>query len=242
MDKHIPKLIADQGNWAKVSEELQAEQIKLAFYDNTVIPLLGDLNEKQILDYGCGPGVLLSALQRLGAEAKGYDISVKFRQEAAAKIGANNIYSTISQIPDQHFEFVICNLVLCIVPEAEVECIIANIKRALKHSGLAFIGFCNPKLLDVPETKLDFRPAPEHAYQTNHSYMKTKKEGSYQIIENHRPIEWYHSVYQQAGLKLIDTIFTPEYELNGRKIQDFIISQLSKLIKNCKVSGFTAQE
>ena len=58
--------------------------------------------------------------------------------------------------------------------------------------------------------------------------MKTKKEGRYQIIENHRPIEWYEKVYKMEGLKLVDIIFTPEYELKSRKIKDFIIFKLKK--------------
>ena len=58
--------------------------------------------------------------------------------------------------------------------------------------------------------------------------MKTKKEGGYQIVENHRPIEWYERAYKEAGLELADTIFTPEYELGGRQIEDFIIFALKK--------------
>jgi hypothetical protein len=81
----------------------------------------------------------------------------------------------------------------------------------------------------VPETQLDLRPTPKHRYEENHSYMKTKKEGGYQVIENHRPIEWYEKVYKDAGLKLVDTIFTPEYELKQRKIKDFIIFKLKKM-------------
>jgi 2-polyprenyl-3-methyl-5-hydroxy-6-metoxy-1,4-benzoquinol methylase len=222
------KLISDQDKWAEVSKELEAEKIKLAFYDDTIIPLLGDLENKKVLDYGGGPGVLLTALKKLGAEVKEYDISEDFRKQAAEKIGAENIYETVEEIPSGYFDFVICNLVLCIVDEDEVKRIVLNIKKALNENGLAYIGFCNPKLLDVPETNLDLRPTPEHKYEENHSYMKTKKEGGYKIIENHRPIEWYENVYKEAGLKLEDTIFTPEYELDGRKIKDFIIFKLSR--------------
>jgi len=228
MTKQNSKLIKDQDKWAEVSKELQAEKIKLAFYDNTIIPLLGDLNEKKVLDYGGGPGVLLTALKKLGAEVKEYDISEDFRKQAAEKIGAENIYHTVDDIPSDYFDFVICNLVLCIVDEDEVKRIVSNIKKALNKNGVAYIGFCNPKLLDVPETNVDLRPTPEHAYEENHSYMKTKKEGEYKIVENHRPIEWYENIYKEAGLTLEDTIFTPEYELKGRKIKDFIIFKLKK--------------
>tara|TARA_B100002003_G_scaffold227115_1_gene234460 strand:- start:496 stop:1182 length:687 start_codon:yes stop_codon:yes gene_type:complete len=228
MTNQNSKLIADQEKWAEVSKELEAEKIKLAFYDNTIIPLLGDLKDKKVLDYGGGPGVLLTALKKLGAEVKEYDISEDFKKQAAEKIGAENIYGSVEDIPLDYFDFVICNLVLCIVDEDEVKNIVANIKKVLNNNGVAYIGFCNPKLLDVPETNLDLRPEPEHEYEENHSYMKTKKEGGYQIIENHRPIEWYENIYKEAGLNLEDTIYTPEYKLNGRPIKDFIIFKLTK--------------
>jgi 2-polyprenyl-3-methyl-5-hydroxy-6-metoxy-1,4-benzoquinol methylase len=221
-------LIADQDKWADVSKELEAEKIKLAFYDDTIIPLLGDLDGKKVLDYGGGPGVLLVALKKLGAEVKEWDVSEDFRKQAAEKIGAENIYETIEGIPADYFDFVICNLVLCIVDEDEVKRIVLNIKKSLNKNGIAYIGFCNPKLLDVPETNLDLRPTPKHKYEDNHSYMKTKKEGGYKIIENHRPIEWYEKIYKEAGLTLEDIIHTPEYELKGRKIKDFIIFKLTK--------------
>jgi len=222
------KLISKEAEWARVSEELKAEKIKTAFYDDTIVPLLGNLKNKKVLDYGGGPGVLVFALKKLGANVKEYDISEEFRKQAAEKIGEENIYHTVEEIPKDEFEFIICNLVLCIVSEDEVKRIVNNIKNSLSKDGFAFIGFCNPKLLDVPESNLDFRPKPKKKYEENHSYMKTKKEGGYEIIENHRPIEWYEQTYKDVGLTLVDTIFTPEYELKGRKIKDFIIFKLKK--------------
>ena len=221
-------LVSAETAWNKVVKELKSEKIKLAFYDDTVIPLLGDLKNKKVLDYGGGPGVLASALKKLGADVKEYDVSEDMRSQAAKKLGAENIYHSVEEIPKGQFDFVICNLVLCIVSEDEVRRIVENIKGALNQQGLAFIGFCNPKLLDVPETNLDFRPTPKHEYEQNHSYMKTKKEGRYEIIENHRPIAWYENVYSEAALVHVDTIFTPGYELKGKKIEDFIIFKLKK--------------
>ncbi|MBN1897131.1 MAG: class I SAM-dependent methyltransferase [Candidatus Aenigmarchaeota archaeon] len=222
------KLVSKEEEWAKVADELKAEKVKLAFYDNTVISLLGNVKNKKVLDYGGGPGVLAIALKKLGAEVKEYDISEDMLKQASEKIGKENIYSTIEEIPKEEFDLIICNLVLCIVSEDEVKRIVKIIKQSLNKKGFAFIGFCNPKILDVPESNLDFRPKPKHKYEENHSYMKTKKEGGYQIIENHRPIEWYEKTYEEQGLKLVDTFFTPEYELKGRKIKDFIIFKLKK--------------
>jgi 2-polyprenyl-3-methyl-5-hydroxy-6-metoxy-1,4-benzoquinol methylase len=224
----VKRLISEETAWGRVSEELKAEKLKLASYDNTLIPLLGSVKSKKILDYGGGPGVLVLALKKLGADVKEYDISEDMRKQAAQKIGKENIYNTLGEIPKNSFDVVICNLVLCIVSEEEVRNIVKNIKNYLNSNGVAYIGFCNPKLLHVPESQLDLRPIPSHKYEENHSYMKTKKEGLYQIVENHRPIEWYEKVYKTEGLKLVETIFTPEYELKGLKIKDFIIFKLKK--------------
>ena len=222
------KLVSKEEEWAKVADELKAEKVKLAFYDDTVISLLGNVKGKKVLDYGGGPGVLPLALKKLGADVKEYDISEDMLKQASEKIGEENIYHSVEEIPKDEFDIIICNLVLCIVSEEEVKRISSIIKDSLNKKGFAFIGFCNPKLLDVPESNLDFRPKPKHKYEENHSYMKTKKEGMYEIIENHRPIGWYEKMYKEQGLDLVDTFFTPEYELKGRKIKDFIIFKLKK--------------
>src|SRR3989344_7585328 len=133
------KLISEETEWSRVSKELKAEQLKLASYDNTLIPLLGKIKAKKILDYGGGPGVLAFALQKLGAEIKEFDISPDMRKQAAQKIGSENIYDTFNKIPKNKFDVVICNLVLCIVSQEEVRRMVQNIKRVLKLKGVAYL-------------------------------------------------------------------------------------------------------
>jgi SAM-dependent methyltransferase len=222
-------LVSSQKQWGRVLKELESEKIKLAYYDNTLIPLLGNLKEKKVLDYGGGPAVLSTAIKAKGADSRLYDISLEMRERAGQRIGRENVYKGVSDIPDGYFDFIICNLVLCIVPEKEVLNIVKNIKTELKKGGSAYIGFCNPLIFDVPESQIDFRMQTSHKYEDNHNYKKIKKEGNYEIVESHRPIEWYTKIFKDAGLELVDTIFTPEYELKGRKIKDFVILKLSKI-------------
>ncbi len=222
------KLVADQKEWSVVAKELEGENLKLASYDNTLMSAIGDIRGKKVLDYGAGPGVLALGLQKMGADVKVWDINNEMREKAGTKIGAENIYSDISQVPQNFFDIIICNLVLCIVPEAEVRNIVGNIKNFLNETGSAYIGFCNPKIFQVAESNLDFRFPTGNKYEENHDYKKVKKEGGYEIIETHRPIEWYEKVYAEASLKLVDTFFTPEYELKGNKIKDFVIFKLQK--------------
>ncbi|MBS3086832.1 class I SAM-dependent methyltransferase [Candidatus Pacearchaeota archaeon] len=221
------KGVFDQVKWGIVSKELEEENLKLASYDNTLIPLLGSLKGKKVLDYGGGPGILALTLKKLGAEVKEYDVSHDMLEKAGLKIGKKNVYENIKNIPKNHFDFVICNLVLCIVPEKEVENIVKNLKELVSPKGFVYIGFCNPKILNVTESQLDLR-YNEGKYEENHTYRKIKKEGGYEISELHRPIEWYLKIYKKVGLKFIKEIYTPTYTLNKIKINDFIIFKLRK--------------
>ncbi|MBS3175385.1 class I SAM-dependent methyltransferase [Candidatus Woesearchaeota archaeon] len=222
------KGVFDQQKWNIVANELEAENLKLASYDNTLIPSLGNLKNRKILDYGCGPGVLALALSKLGANVKTFDISKDMLELCSQKIGQENVFSNIEAIPKEEFDNIICNLVLCIVPEYEIKNISSNIRKLLNKNGTAYIGFCNPRIFNLPESRLDLRYSAGYSYEDNHSYRKIKKEGGYEITELHRPIEWYKQVFNDAGLVIVEEIFTPEYELSGNKIRDFIIFKLRR--------------
>ncbi|MBI2548753.1 hypothetical protein HYW21_05375 [Candidatus Woesearchaeota archaeon] len=122
----------------------------------------------------------------------------------------------------------ICNLVLCIVDDVEVGNIARNLRDVLGEEGRAYIGFCNPRMFNIPESRLDLRDQTEHHYEENHAYWKTKKEGGYRIVEQHRPVEWYEHTFTETGLVVLGKHFAPEYELNGRRIQDFVIFELGR--------------
>jgi len=132
-------------------------------------------------------------------------------------------------IPKDAFDVIICNLVLCIVPEEEARSISKDIHSFLSKDGRAYIGFCNPLIFEVPESNLDLRFPTGAAYEENHQYKKIKKEGGYEIMETHRPIEWYKDIYAEAGLRMVAHHFTPEYQLGDRSIKDFIIFELERL-------------
>ena len=223
----MTKQVEEQSKWGRVADELEAEDLKLQSYDRTLLDLIDNPNDKHVLDYGAGPGVLALTLSKLGANVNAYDVSEEMQTLAGEKIGDENVYTTPSQIPNSGFDHIICNLVMCIVEEQEVANISRNIKAALKNDGTAYVGFCNPKIFDVYESALDFRDQSDNSYDNNHVYWKTKKEGGYRIVEMHRPIEWYKDVFKKAGLEIADVQFTQEYELNDKEIQDFVIFELS---------------
>lgn len=122
----------------------------------------------------------------------------------------------------------ICNLVTCINWDNEVLDTAKDITAFLKDDGESYVGFCNPLIFNVEESQLDIRNSSGKPYEFNHIYKKLKKEGGYKITERHRPIEWYERIFWDAGLQVIERIFTPEYEFKGNRINDFLILRLKK--------------
>ena len=222
------KSVNNQDQWAKVLSELEGEFAKLQSYDRTIIEHLGDVNNTRILDYGAGPAVLADLLQNLGAKVKVYDVSKEMREIAVEKLGRSAVFDKVNSIPKNYFDIILCNLVVCIVEEAEVLQILKNLRSKIAATGKIYVGFCNPKIFDVKESNLDYRFPTGEDYSCNHDYKKVKKEGNYEIIEKHRPIEWYQKVIEEADLEIADILFTPEYELKGFDIRDFIIFELEK--------------
>ena len=220
------RLVKAQTDWSLVANDLCTEDLKLKSYDRSLLTLAGEVEGRRILDYGCGPGLLLSALLARGADVCGFDISEEMCRLARAQISADTIYSSLESIPQHSFDLVICNLVLCIVDDNEAFRIASNIKKLLADDGVAFIGFCNPLIFNVEESQLDVRKQHAEPYEINHQYLKIKKEGGYRIVEQHRPIEWYARIFEEAGLAVRGKSFSPEYQWQGHSLQDFIIFSL----------------
>lgn len=221
------KLISAQDQWSNVQDELSSEELKLVSYDNTLLSIAGNIKGQKVLDYGCGPGVLAAALQKRGAQVNAYDISPEMRKSVSKIIGDSNVHHDVKDIPKDNFDLAICNLVLCIVDEEEAKKIARNLRDIIHGNGTAYVGFCNPMIHDVSESRLDFRFS-NSSYHENHNYEKIKKEGNYKIVEMHRPLEWYTRIFQEAGLRLERMHFTPQYTLNDRHVNDFVIFELKK--------------
>jgi SAM-dependent methyltransferase len=226
----MKKTVINQKDWDLVLKELEGEKIKLMSYDNTIIGNLGGIKGTRILDYGAGPGIVAGVLKKLGAEVKVFEVNDKILDAAGKRIGRENVFNDVKLLPQNYFDYIICNLVLCIVDEKEVKYIMQTICKLISHDGLAFFGFCNPLIFETRESHIDFRCPTGEPYEKNHTYKKIKKEGDYEIQELHRPIGWYETQLVKSGFSISNILFTPEYDYKGNRINDFIIFKCHRKI------------
>jgi len=224
----MSKIIIEQNDWHEVYKDLKEEKLKPSTYDDYVISLMGDVKDKRILDYGCGPGVIAKELKNMGGIVDIYDINKQILHIAREQLNICDDIA-IDNIQKNIYDFVLCNLVVCIVEDNEVIDIAEKIYNFLKQeTGITFIGFCNPKIYNIRETQLDIRHSGNTEYEKNHTYYKEKKEGGYVIPEKHRPIEWYNTAFENVGFKVEDILYTPGYSYKGKELNDFVIFKLRK--------------
>jgi SAM-dependent methyltransferase len=90
-----------------------------AFYDfTTVLPLLGPVRGRRVLDAGCGPGLYLSELVARGAQATGFDQSGDMVRLARERLGMgvrvrqHDLDDPLDWLPDAAFDIVLATLVI----------------------------------------------------------------------------------------------------------------------------------
>jgi SAM-dependent methyltransferase len=107
---------------------------------------LGDVRQKQILDYGCGHGMAAVLLAKRGAVVTGFDLSGAYVEEARERAQANGLEieflpADAHDLPfaDQSFDAVWGNAIL---HHLDLDIAGAELARILKLDGVAV--FCEP--------------------------------------------------------------------------------------------------
>ncbi|WP_022881182.1 class I SAM-dependent methyltransferase [Gryllotalpicola ginsengisoli] len=117
-----------------------------------------DLDGISALDVGCSTGILADSLADAGAQAHGVDIDEPGVQRAAQRFGHHVDFQVASgdALPydDESMDLVTFNHIYehVVSPEA----VVAQIRRVLKPSGIAYFGFGQRLVVIEPHYKLPF--------------------------------------------------------------------------------------
>ena len=135
-----------------------------------------NLNNLQVLDVGCGGGILTESLARLGAHVSGIDlaeplIAVAKTHATAQKLNINYVCTSVESFAEENpacFDVITCMEMLEHVPDPAS--IIAAIAKLLKPGGYVFLSTINRSLLGflkvivAAEYLLQWLPRGTHHY------------------------------------------------------------------------------
>lgn len=113
--------------------------------ERVILDLLGSIDGLDVLDLGCGDGVLASTLAHHGARVTGLDADPRMLAAARRRAKAESVELNLVQgrgeappFPDGSFDCVVAVTVLCFVREADR--FIAELARLLRPGGRVVIG------------------------------------------------------------------------------------------------------
>ena len=164
------ELFVDSIHWTKITDATRPYGPYVAS-----IRMLGDLQDKRVLELGCGTGWLTVILCKLGAMVDGVDISDEQVKIAGKRVTINNIENQADfhvmsanslDFPDETFD---CVYGLSLLHHVDIRKCIPEVKRVLKKGGRAV--FSEPvinnefvesirKMLPIPIDDDEEFPAP----------------------------------------------------------------------------------
>jgi len=128
----------DGESWARNLHELRVRDLALF--------ALGDVKGRKVLEIGCGNGIYLDILARMGAQVSGQDISAEYVKDALANLKENKIEADIKVgdagkllFDDNYFDAVFAADFLEHVTHGQKNKIFSEVFRVLKPGGALVI-------------------------------------------------------------------------------------------------------
>ena len=176
-----------------------------------ILEVVGDIHGKQILDVGCGQGVLARLLTKRGAHVTGVDLSEKLLQIATQYNYTEGFAITylqddaqfLSKVPAETFDGAVSNLSLMDIQDIRLA--FAAVKRVLKPSGWFLFTVTHP-CFRVPMAEYEAAENKE-LVKIGRGYFR---EGSWdpnnpvgkagEVGEHHRMLSTYINELAKANL------------------------------------------
>jgi len=178
---------------------------RLFLYQPALEKLLGDLQDKVILDAGCGNGYFEKNSGNLAREIIAIDYSKKLIEIAKSRVCGGNVSFKMADLEKpldfekEYFDLIISNMVLHFLKD--IQTCAGEFYRVLKSGG-----------------KLVFSvPHPDY-YSAKHDGKKVEAEikvkemalkGTSLLAYFYRPLDYYEDCFEKAGFKLAKVLEPP---------------------------------
>lgn len=226
-------------NWGEpeVKKYSKIDNIESSILHPLFHQLLGDVNGKRVVDYGCGEGRLLEELAENEASVFGYDTSPAMIETARRRLSGKAELSVIESgkipLPENSIDAVVSNLVFMMVPsQDEIKRIFQEINRVLVNGGTFAFSITHPAFAETKFTtyynrfheKLDYFDSGQ-PYQ----FVLLGKDGAEitneHFQDHHYPLETYLNLVCDSGFTLRHI---NEVKVDGNKYPPYLMFKTSK--------------
>lgn len=190
-----------------------------------VFELLGNLNDKVVLDAGCGNGYLSRRIAKTAKKVIGVDLTEELIKQAKNQHNPQNVefmLGNLENLPfdNEVFEVVLTNLVLIDVENLNL--VVSELARVLKKGGRLVMSTLHPCFENPPRTyswwtedkKIRIGRVVQKYFDTGLIKDDNQQMESGQVYQHyHYMISDYLNAFSYAGLTLKKTI-----EPNGNQI------------------------
>jgi len=174
-----------------------------------IIDMIGPVQKRKVLDYGCGEGRLARILYDLGADVYAFDISKNMIKKGKEKnenrkiIYSSDINSKVI-FRENFYDFIFCFMVLITIKKGDLGCTLEKIYNVLKINGKAIFVNTNPETIGYKfenffseiEKKSRKDGCP---YKT---FFRTSK-GTFDIIDYYYSSIFLRELYKKSGFTVI---------------------------------------
>jgi 2-polyprenyl-3-methyl-5-hydroxy-6-metoxy-1,4-benzoquinol methylase len=186
--------------------------------------MLGDIDGKRLLEYGCGEGWITSDLARLGARVSAFDVSpqaIENTRQVLRQIGREQqcdlqvMPAEKLAYPDSTFDVAVG---FAIIHHLELKTALAELHRVLKPGGVAY--FAEP-LGTNPAIQLYRRLTPQFRTEDERPLVLSELPALLSAYRSHEHREFYLSAlgaiaiaYLPGGAKIFPALSRPLHELD----------------------------
>ncbi len=184
--------------------------------DPVLLELAGSLEDKQVLDLGCGNGYLSRVLAHKGARVTAIDLSTKLieyaiEEEVVHPAGISYLVRDAAHLTDisaASFDVIIANM--SVMDIADIQGAMHECRRVLKPHGTFIFSCTHPAFFDFhQEWRFQVVDSKKYFSRSVPKYLslgagKRKFSDEFSVTQYHRPISAYIGYLKQAGFVVHD--------------------------------------
>lgn len=182
----------------------------------SILKLLGEVQQQQIIDVGCGSGVFANELAKMGAFVSGVDPTENMIKIARREYGYNSrVQFHLQTVQDfansttTKFDLAICNMSLITI--VNMDDAVTSIGKLLKPKGKFIFNITHPCFWNdykQYEKNNVFEYNKEHVQKAKFVISNDKQELPSPTTHFHRPLEKYFQCLDNASFS-IDKVIEP---------------------------------